>query len=137
MRLLLSVLTLILLASGPGQARAATVYLNDGAVIQAQRAWRGQGTIYVQVNRDVLLEFAPAEVNLRKTVLGKSGKGKRHPAHAMKKAAPANQAAGGKNAGEVAAPKTPPPEPPKLVTGNKPAPLPTTTKETKPAPPAK
>lgn len=48
-------------------AIAGPVYLADGAIVEAQKAWRSEGKVYVLVNRDVLLSFAPEEVNIKKT----------------------------------------------------------------------
>ncbi|GFE58428.1 DUF5684 domain-containing protein [Geobacter sp. AOG1] len=48
-------------------ALAARVFLKDGSVVQCQSFWRSKDTVYVEVNRDVLLEFAPGEVNVKKT----------------------------------------------------------------------
>ena len=49
------------------EALAARVYLKDGSVVECQSFWSSKGTVYVKVNRDVLLEFAPDEVNVKKT----------------------------------------------------------------------
>jgi len=47
---------------------AGTVYMSDGeTTIDCQSVWRQGGKVYVKVNRDILLEFSPAEVNLAKT----------------------------------------------------------------------
>ena len=46
---------------------AAQVYLKDGAVVDCQSFWQKSGTVYVKVNRDVLLEFGSGEVDLKKT----------------------------------------------------------------------
>lgn len=61
-------------------AQAATVYLNDGSVITCQSFWRSHGTVYVKVNRDVVLQFAPNEVNLKKSVRGRHVAKKHRPA---------------------------------------------------------
>lgn len=50
-----------------GVSFAKQVYLSDGSVLECESFWRRQGQIVVKVNRDVMLEFAPSEVNLRKT----------------------------------------------------------------------
>lgn len=48
-------------------AMAARVFLRDGSVVQCQSFWRNKDTVYVKVNRDVLLEFSVGEVNAKKT----------------------------------------------------------------------
>jgi hypothetical protein len=64
-RLLL--LALLLNASLATMALARPVYLADGGIIQAQKVWKEEGRIYVLVNRDSLIHFAPEELNLKKT----------------------------------------------------------------------
>ena len=49
------------------EAMAANVYLKDGSVVQCQSFWRSNSTVFVKVNRDVLLEFAQEDVNVKKT----------------------------------------------------------------------
>jgi len=47
---------------------AGTVYMSDGeTTIDCQSVWRQAGKVYVKVNRDILLEFSSAEVDLAKT----------------------------------------------------------------------
>lgn len=48
-------------------AMAARVFLKDGSVVQCQSFWRSKDTVYVMVNRDVMLEFSAGEVNTKKT----------------------------------------------------------------------
>jgi hypothetical protein len=70
-------LVLVLLAVPVGAASAVEVHLADGDIITAQKVWRSKGSIFVLVNRDTLLEFAPQEVNLKKTFARKSKHGKK------------------------------------------------------------
>ena len=60
----LAVLLAVFIAS---DAMAARVFLKDGSVVQCQSFWRNKDTVYVKVNRDVLLEFSAGEVNAKKT----------------------------------------------------------------------
>lgn len=48
---------------------AMTVHMKNDEQIEAQKAWRQGDTIYVQINRDLLIDFPASEVNLRKTKL--------------------------------------------------------------------
>jgi hypothetical protein len=64
-RLLL--LALLLNASLATMALARPVYLADGGIIEAQPDWKDEGRIYVLLNRDSLIHFAPEEINLKKT----------------------------------------------------------------------
>ncbi|WP_243370195.1 hypothetical protein [Geotalea sp. SG265] len=76
----LVVLCFTAITAGPASAaRAGKVYLNDGAVIECQKVWRSGGKVMVRVNRDVLLDFSPAEVDLKKTFAKKGvvAKGKK------------------------------------------------------------
>jgi len=55
-------------------AMAARVFLKDGSVVQCQSFWRSKDTVYVKVNRDVLLEFSPGEVNTKRTFSARPAK---------------------------------------------------------------
>lgn len=46
---------------------AAKVYLKDGGVIGARSVWRSPGKVHVLVNRDTLTEYAPSEIDLKRT----------------------------------------------------------------------
>jgi hypothetical protein len=46
---------------------ARTFYLKNGEEINYQKSWKKNGRIYVLINRDTLIDFAPEEVNLKKT----------------------------------------------------------------------
>jgi hypothetical protein len=50
-------------------ASAATkpVYLKDGGIIEAEAVWRKGTTVFVKVNRDVLVDLSQDEVDLEKT----------------------------------------------------------------------
>ena len=56
----------MLLALAPA-VQAMTVYLKDGAVIDAKGVWRDRTTVYVMINKEDVVEFAPGEVNLHRT----------------------------------------------------------------------
>lgn len=76
-----------------GVSSAKQVYLSDGSVLECESFWRRQGQIVVKVNRDVMLEFAPAEVNLRKTFPHKAkAKGMKPKRPAVQKAVSAESA---------------------------------------------
>lgn len=48
-------------------AFAAKVYLIDGGVIQAKKAWREGGKVHVLVTRHTLTSFEKSEINLQRT----------------------------------------------------------------------
>ncbi len=62
--ILITLATLCFLAQ-PVLAR--TFYLKNGEQINYQKSWKKNGRIYVLINRDTLIDFAPEEVNLKKT----------------------------------------------------------------------
>lgn len=53
---------------------ARSVYMADGGIIQAQRVWQKEGRVYLLLNRDSLISFSTAEVNLKKTFAAQSVK---------------------------------------------------------------
>ena len=53
------------------------VYLKDGSILDAQSAWRQGDKVFVKVNRDIVAEFAPSEIDLRRT-FPKTGSPSRH-----------------------------------------------------------
>jgi hypothetical protein len=62
-------------------ASAGTVYLKDGEEIDARSAWKKGNTVFVLVNRDILLTFPADEVNVSRSGLvkgGKKSKSKKH-----------------------------------------------------------
>ncbi len=61
---LISFAALLLLAQ-PVTAR--TFYLKNGEEIDYQRSWKKNGRIYVLVNRDTMIDFAPEEVDMKRT----------------------------------------------------------------------
>ena len=67
MRLVIATLSLAFFISFAPSAFAVNVYLADGGVIEAKKAWHSKGMVYVLVNRDTFLEFSPREINLKKT----------------------------------------------------------------------
>jgi hypothetical protein len=90
-----------------GLSFAKQVFLRDDSVLECESFWRGRGQIVVKVNRDVMLEFAPEEVDLSRTFPHKANakaKAKatqpRH--HVVKK--PASPAASGARALGAVAP---------------------------------
>lgn len=59
-------------------ARAESVYLRDGGIIECESFWRKGDLLVVKVNRDVVVEFGSDEVDLKKTVRAKKLKSSRH-----------------------------------------------------------
>jgi len=62
-----------------GICLAKLVYLSDGSELECQAFQKRHGQIVVKVNRDVIVEFAPSEVNMAKTFRPAP-----HKAHRMK-----------------------------------------------------
>ena len=62
---LLASLMITFFLFGPAEAR--TVYLKDGAILQAESAWRSDGKVTVLVNHEAEVTFSEGEVNLKKT----------------------------------------------------------------------
>lgn len=67
MKVLIVFLTLAATLCIAPQLRAKTFYLKNGERIEYQRYWEKDGRIYVLINRDTEVDFAPEEVDLRKT----------------------------------------------------------------------
>jgi opacity protein-like surface antigen len=63
-RILCAALLAVVLAT---PAFAAKVYLKDGGVIQAKRAWRSGGKIHVLATRHTLTSFEKSEVDMKRT----------------------------------------------------------------------
>lgn len=78
-RVLITALALCILV--PPAYAARQVYLKDGGVIRAKSVWRSHGKVQVLVNRDILAEFSPAELDMKRTFP------KRHPVPRKKSAA--------------------------------------------------
>ncbi|QEM67263.1 hypothetical protein FO488_03230 [Geobacter sp. FeAm09] len=64
MRMIIAALMLLALAT---PSLAARVYLKDGGRIDAQSVWRSPGKVHVLVNRDTLTEYAPSEIDMKRT----------------------------------------------------------------------
>jgi hypothetical protein len=62
---LLASLMMTFFLFGPAEAR--TVYLKDGAILQARSVWRSDGKVTVLVNHETEVTFSEGEVNLKKT----------------------------------------------------------------------
>jgi len=43
------------------------VYLQDGGMIRAKSVWRSDGKVHVLANRDTLIEFYTAEIDMKRT----------------------------------------------------------------------
>jgi len=86
-RVLITALALCVLV--PPAYAARQVYLKDGGVIRAKSVWRSHGKVQVLVNRDTLTEFAPEELDMKRTFP------KRH--HVPRKKTAAGQAATASN----------------------------------------
>ena len=62
------VVSLALPAHAAGKAQAVKkVYLKDGGILEARSVWRSKGKVHVLVNRDILAEFYPAELDMKRT----------------------------------------------------------------------
>jgi hypothetical protein len=97
------------------QLWAKTFYLKNGEQIEYQRYWQKEGRVYLQINRDTVVDFAPDEVDMEKTVkaaktgvVKKKVKHKKHvKPHAVQKAAkPATPAVEGKQPAPAAQPSS-------------------------------
>ncbi len=62
-----TVLVLFMWLMLTGVCLGKQVYLMDGGIIDAQSVWRQGNKVFVKVNRDIVAEFAPSEINLRRT----------------------------------------------------------------------
>lgn len=62
-----ALLILAVLLQLPGISFAKQIYMKDGSILECESFWRRNGWVVVKVNRDILLEFTPAEVDLNKT----------------------------------------------------------------------
>ena len=100
------------------QLWAKTFYMKNGEQIEYQRYWQEGGRVYLQINRDTEVDFAPEEVDLVRTAKAAKGaavkhkaKHKKHVKHAAapKAAKPAAPAAEGKKPSSVAKPAADPP----------------------------
>ncbi|HEX8960622.1 MAG TPA: DUF5684 domain-containing protein [Geobacteraceae bacterium] len=64
------------------QLWAKTFYLKNGEEIEYKSYWQKQGRVYVLINRDTLVDFAPGEVDLAKTAkAAKAGEAKKKVRH--------------------------------------------------------
>jgi len=61
------------------------VYLKDGGTIACQKFWKENGKVMVLVNRDVLVDLAPYEVDMKRTFTGKAAKTVKKKTKATKK----------------------------------------------------
>jgi hypothetical protein len=48
-------------------AYAKNVYLKGGGIIQAKRAWRANGKVYVLATRHTMTSFEPSEIDTKRT----------------------------------------------------------------------
>ena len=97
-RILLAALIAVVMAT---PAFAVNVYLKDGGVIQAKRAWRAGGKVQVLATRHTLTSFEPCEVDLKRTFVKRHRTVKR-----ISAVPPQAQAAAAAPNGAVAGPKT-------------------------------
>ena len=118
-----------------GVSFAKQVFMKDGSVLDCESFWRRNGQLVVKVNRDIILEFTPDEVNLRKTLQQSKHKAsgmKRKSRHATypKGAsaagvpASATQAAASPDLATPVPPSAPVPTPAAAKTAAEPAPAP-------------
>ena len=61
------------------------VYLKDGGIIACQKFWKENGKVMVLVNRDVLVDLPPHEVDMKRTFTGKTAKAAKKKTKAAKK----------------------------------------------------
>jgi hypothetical protein len=89
------------------------VYLKDGGIIDSQSAWRKGGTVFVKVNRDIIAEFNPGEIDLRRTFpkTGSSSRPQHRKAAAGAVATPVEQSSVPAKAAPAPAVATPAPKP--------------------------
>jgi len=73
-----TVLVLFMWLMLTGVCLGKQVYLKDGGIIEAQSAWRQGGKVFVKVNRDIVADFAPSEIDLHRT-FPKTHSSSRHP----------------------------------------------------------
>lgn len=107
-----------------GVSFAKQVFLRDGSVLDCESFWRRNGQVVVKVNRDIILEFAPEEVNLRKTFQPVH----RVPPHKPKKSAATpspSRVVAAAGVADLAGSPTARPEQAKLVAVSAPVPAPT------------
>lgn len=124
-----TVLILLMWLMVAGVCYGKQVYLQDGGIIDAQSAWRQGGKVFVKVNRDIVAEFNPKEIDLRRTFPG-SAPPSRHvkrTASAADKSTEAKQAAAAvapppKPAVQATPPVSPPVSPPALRPAASPVP---------------
>lgn len=83
MKIFLSFLFLLSVLFTAGPAPAKTFYLSDGSTIEYKRFWKQGDRIFVLINRDTLVDFAPEEVDQRRTL--KAAKLKKFPKVTVKK----------------------------------------------------
>ncbi|HTG80956.1 MAG TPA: hypothetical protein VL949_03375 [Geobacteraceae bacterium] len=109
------------------QLWAKTFYLKDGERIECQRYWEKEGRVYVLINRDTLVDFAPGEVDLEKTAKAAKApavkKKAKHKKHVKRHAVP-----------KAAKPAPSAPSAPPAATEKKPAVAPQPPSAAKPAP---
>jgi len=77
MKKLLLVVLAICTSAAPALA-ARAVYLKDGGIISAKSVWKSGGKVHVLVNRDTLTEFAPSEIDLKRTFIRKHRAVRKH-----------------------------------------------------------
>lgn len=118
-----------------GVSFAKQVFMKDGSVLDCDSFWRRNGQLVVKVNRDIILEFTPDEVNLRKTLqqskhkasgMKRKSRHATHPKGASAAGVPASatQAAASPDLANQVQPSAPVPTPAAAKVAAEPAPAP-------------
>jgi hypothetical protein len=110
-----TVLILLMWLMAAGVCYGKQVYLQDGGIIDAQSAWRHGNKVFVKVNRDIVAEFNPNEIDLRRTFPGSASPSrhlKRTVSAADKSTVPKHAAAAVAPPPKPAVKATPPVSPP-------------------------
>lgn len=82
-----TVLVLIVWLAASGVSFGTQVYLKDGGSIDARSVWRQGNKVYVNINRDIVADFAASEIDLRRT-FPKSGTARHQVTHPAARAEP-------------------------------------------------
>jgi hypothetical protein len=66
-RIIMTVVSIILIAAAAEARSYKAVYLKDGGIIECRKVWQDGGMINVLVNRDTFIALPRGEVNVMKT----------------------------------------------------------------------
>lgn len=65
---LIPALAVLFVIAVAGMAQAKPVYLKEGGTIESESFWRKGNDFFVKVNRDLVIPFSTAEIDLKKTL---------------------------------------------------------------------